>query len=442
MIKPAPDTRRPARREFLKLASVTSGALFARGLTGCGNGAGNPAAGRGASVAGLARLHDVMAGHVERGALPGLVTLVRRGKDVHVDAIGRRTVDGEPMQRDTIFRIASMSKPITAAATMILVDDGKLTLDEPVDRLLPELANRQVLRRIDGPIDDTVPATRAITVRDLLTFTMGFGFMFPLDTRPIQKAAIELDIGYRIPRPQGVPAPDEWMRRFATLPLMYQPGERWVYHTGSDVLGVLIARASGKPFDAFLAERIFQPLGMKDTAFSVPPAKLSRLATCYAINVTTGVREQYDGVSDSEWASPPAFPSGGGGLVSTIDDYLAFATMLLKEGAHAGGRILSAASVQAMTTDQLTSEQRAKSEEGFLPGFFANRGWGFGLSMISAPGGPATMVGQYGWDGAFGTNWINNPAKDLVAILMSQQASFDANPSQDFFTGVYQALDG
>ena len=211
-----------------------------------------------------------MAAHVDRGFVPGMVTLIRRGSEVHVDTIGRRTIGGEPMQRDTIFRIASMSKPITAAATMLLIDDGKLRLDEPVDRLLPELANRKVLRSLEAPIEDTVPATRAITVRDLLTFTMGFGFLFPLDQYPVQKAAIDLQIGYRIPRPQGVPEPDEWLRRFATLPLMYQPGERWTYHTGSEVLGVLIARASGQPFDRFLSERLCGPLGMKDTGFSVP----------------------------------------------------------------------------------------------------------------------------------------------------------------------------
>ena len=371
----------------------------------------------GASTAGLGRLHDRMAGFVERGVVPGMVTLVRRGGEVHVDAIGARTIGGEAIQRDTIFRLASMSKPITAAATMILIDDGKLRLDEPVDRLLPELANRKVLRRLEGPVDDTVPASRAITVRDLLAFTMGFGFVFPLDAHPIQKAAIALDIGYEIPRPQNPPAPDEWMRRLATLPLMYQPGERWAYHTGSDVLGVLIARASGKPFEAFLAERLFEPLGMKDTAFSVPAAKLPRLATCYAFNPMTGAQDLYDGVANSEWGRPPAFPSGGGGLVSTIDDYLAFAVMMLNRGAHGSGRILSERSVQNMLTDQLSAQQKEVS--GFFPGM-DNRGWGFGFSMITRSDAMPALAGQYGWDGAFGTHWISNPGKDLVALLMTQ----------------------
>jgi CubicO group peptidase (beta-lactamase class C family) len=432
---------RHGRRKFLELASLTGGAALLRGVTGCSSSNANPPATRGASVAALGRLHDAMAGHVERGFVPGLVTLVRRGSEVHVDAIGRRTIGGESMQRDTIFRIASMSKPITAAATMLLVDDGKLRLDEPVDRLLPELANRKVLRALDAPIEDTVPATRPITVRDLLTFTMGFGFLFPLDQHPVQKAAIDLQIGYRIPRPQGVPEPDEWIRRFATLPLMYQPGDRWVYHTGSEVLGVLIARASGQPFDRFLSERLCGPLGMKDTGFSVPAASLSRLATCYATNPTTGALEVYDGVADSEWGRPVAFPSGGGGLVSTIDDYLAFAAMLLNRGTHGGQRILSAQSAEAMTTDQLTPAQR-KASDSFGP-FFENRGWGFGLSMVTRTDPIAGPAGQYGWDGAFGTHWFSNPAKDLVAILMMQRQVDGApgGPAQDFDLGVYQALE-
>jgi CubicO group peptidase (beta-lactamase class C family) len=432
---------RLSRRDLLELASLAGGAVLVHGLTGCSSETTEPAPGPGASVAGLDHLHDVMAGHVERGDPPGLVTLIRRGRQVHVDTIGLRTRGGnEPMRRDTIFRIASMSKPITAAATMILVDDGKLRLDEPIDRLIPELADRKVLLRIDGPIEDTVPARRPITVRDLLTFTMGFGFLFPLDAYPVQKAAIELDIGYEIPRPRSEPPPDEWIRRFATLPLMYQPGEQWVYHTGSDLLGVVIARAAGQPFDRFLAERLFGPLGMKDTGFHVPADKLSRLATCYGVNPTTKALELYDGIADSEWSSPPAFPSGGGGLVSTADDYLAFAVMMLNRGTHDGARILSAESVQAMTTDQLTPAQ--KMANGFFPGFFDNRGWGFGVSMIQRTTSPASQAGQYGWDGAFGTHWINNPEKDLVAILLTQVGRMDAGPSQDFFAGVYQALDG
>jgi CubicO group peptidase (beta-lactamase class C family) len=280
----------------------------------------------GLSEARLGRMHDVMAGYVERGDVPGLVTLVSRRGEVHVDAIGLKAVGGsDPMRRDTIFRISSMTKPITAAATMILVEECKLRLDEPVDRLLPELASRKVLRAIDSPLDDTVPAHRPITLRDLLTFRMGFGIvMAPPDTYPIQKAMSEQLLGQGPP-----PAPDEWIRRLGTLPLMHQPGEKWMYNTGSDVLGVLIARASGQTLETCLRQRLFEPLGMKDTGFSVPATKLDRLATSYWTNAETGALELYDEAEGGQWSRPPAFPSGAGGLVSTIDDYLAFGQMML-----------------------------------------------------------------------------------------------------------------
>src|SRR5438046_2355787 len=274
----------------------------------------------------LGRMHDIMAGYVERGEVPGIVTLVSRRCEVHVEAIGMKAVEGlDQMRRDTIFRISSMTKPITAAATMILVEECKVRLDEPVDRLLPELAGRKVLKRLDGPLDDTVPANRPITVRDLLTFRMGFGIvMAPPGMYPIQEAMSELQLGQGPPQPQTPPAPDEWIRRLGMLPLMHQPGERWMYNTGSDVLGVLVARASGRPFETFLRERIFEPLGMKDTGFSVPAAQLDRLASCYELNPETQALELHDGADDSQWSRPPAFPAGRDGLLSTIHDYLAF----------------------------------------------------------------------------------------------------------------------
>src|SRR5438128_845933 len=215
----------------------------------------------------LGRLHDVMAGYVERGEVPGLVALVSRRGEVHVEALGMKALGGgDPVGRDTIFRISSMTKPVTAVATMILVEECRLRLDDPVDRLLPELADRRVLTRLDAPLDDTEPARRPITVRDLLTFTMGFGLAFaPPGTMPIADALVGLRLGQGPPMPSVFPDPDEWLRRLGTLPLMHQPGERWRYNTGSDVLGVLIARAAGQPFDTFVRERIFEPLDMRDT---------------------------------------------------------------------------------------------------------------------------------------------------------------------------------
>ncbi len=263
----------------------------------------------------LGRMHDVMAGFVRRGEVPGIVTLVSRHGQLHIDAIGAKALDGKgPVQRDTIFRISSMTKPLIAAATMILVEEGRLRLDEPVDRLLPELSDRRVLRRIDGALEDTVAAKRPITVRDLLTFRMGTGIiMAPPGTYPIQRAMDELELGQGMPRPLVPPAPDEWIRRLGTLPLMYQPGERWIYNTGSDVLGVLIARASGVPLDEFLRERLFEPLGMKDTDFFVPPDRIDRLATSYLTDPETEALVLYDEARGGQWSRPPAFPSGVGG---------------------------------------------------------------------------------------------------------------------------------
>jgi CubicO group peptidase (beta-lactamase class C family) len=389
-------------------------------------------------------MHDVMAGYVERGDVPGLVTLVSRRGEVHVDAIGTRaTADSAPMRRDTIFRISSMTKPITAVATMILVEECKVRLDKPVDRWLPELAERKVLKRLDGPLDDTVPAHRPITTRDLLTFRMGFGQMMAApDAYPILKEANAQQIGMGPPSPSTMPAPDEWMRRLGGLPLMHQPGEQWMYNTGSDVLGVLIARASGQPLETFLRERIFEPLGMKDTRFSVPEASLDRLATSYWTDPTSGKLTVYDEAVGGQWSSAPAFPSGAGGLVSTIDDYLAFGQMMLNQGKHESSRILSRLSVETMTTDQLTPEQKAVS--GLVPGYFDSHGWGFGVSVVTRRDDVAAVPGRYGWDGGMGTSWYSDPREDMVTILMTQGAWTSPSPPDiclDFWTSAYQTID-
>jgi CubicO group peptidase (beta-lactamase class C family) len=376
-----------------------------------------------------------MAGYVERGEVPGLVTLVSRCGETHVDAIG--------MARDTIFRISSMTKPITAAAAMILVEECRLRLDEPVDRLLPELAGRTVLKRLDGPLEDTVPVKRPITLRDLLTFRMGFGQMMARrDAYPILQAAHELQIGMGPPNPAAMPAPDEWMRRLGSLPLMHQPGEKWMYNTGSDVLGVLIARAAGQPFETFLRERLFGPLGMEDTAFSVPAEKLDRFATSYWTNFKTGKVEIFDQAEGGRWSRPPAFPSGAGGLVSTIDDYLAFGQMMLRMGKHERERILSRPTVETMTMDHLTPEQKAVS--GLIPGSFDGLGWGFGVSVVTKRAAASGPFGRFGWDGGLGTSWGSDPREDMVTILMTQSAWTSPNPPNvclDFWTSAYQAID-
>ena len=392
------------------------------------------------SASRLRRMHDVMAGHVERGRMPGLVTLVSRRGEVHVDAIGVKAFGGgEPMLRDTIFRIASMTKPITAAATMILVEECVLRLDEPVDRLLPELADRRVLARLDASLEETVPALRPITVRDLLTFRLGIGAVLAMPGRyPIQKAMEEAGLA---PGPNAPSrTPDEWMQRLGGLPLVHQPGERWLYHTGSDVLGVLIARASGETLETFLRERIFEPLGMKDTGFHVPPEKHDRLPTSYSTDVATRGVAVHDDPRDSRYGRPPAFPSGGGGLVSTVDDYLAFCQMMLLKGRHRSARILSRPSIELMTINHLTPEQKAGSE--LLLG--EHRGWGFGLAVVTGRDGLEATPGRFGWDGGLGTSAYSDPQEDLVGILMTQRLMDSPEPPHvvlDFWTSVYQAID-
>jgi CubicO group peptidase (beta-lactamase class C family) len=378
---------------------------------------------RSTSQSGLDRLHQAMAARVARGELPGMVILVAEGDDTHVDPIGALAFGShEPMRRNTIFRIASMTKPILAAATMMLVEDGELALDEPVDRLLPELANRKVLRRIDGPLDDTVPANRPITVEDLLTFRMGFGMVFEPTfdpPYPVITAANELQLVMGPPDPRTPHNPDEWIKRFGTLPLMHQPGERWQYNAGSLVLSVLLARASGQPLEDLFRTRIFEPLGMKETGFSMPAERAGRLPSYYMTNFETGKLELQTLSAPGEWTRPPPFPSGAGGLLSTVDDYLAFARLLLNQGAHRGERLLSEASVRLMTTNHLTPEQMA----GGGP-VLAGQGWGFGVAVVTAPDEVSPVPGRYGWAGGYGTSWFNDPNRSLVAIAMTQTPDF------------------
>jgi len=388
----------------------------------------------------LERMRRVLESHVERGEIAGVVTLLERRGETHLSAFGYKSLERrEPIATDTLFRIASMSKPITAAAAMILVEECRLRLDEPLDGLLPELANRRVLKRIDGPLDETEPARRPLTLRDLLTFRLGHGMVVgPPEGYPIQKEGARLAIGGLKPRTPHTP--DEWIRQFATLPLMYQPGERWLYHTGSDILGVLIARASGQPFETFLRERIFAPLGMRDTGFTVPPEKLDRLSSCYELNSRTQALQLYDDARESQWSQPPPFPSGGGGLISTIHDYLAFGRMMLHQGSYAGGRILSRTTVEAMTTDQITPGQKAVS--GFFPGFWDHTGWGLGLSTITHRDGGWASPGQFGWSGAYETTWVSDPREGLVAILMAQRLGLGPTAlKSDFLTLTYQSFD-
>ncbi|HZD96593.1 MAG TPA: serine hydrolase domain-containing protein [Micromonosporaceae bacterium] len=381
---------------------------------------------------GVARLHDAMAQRVARRELPGLVTMVACGDAVHVDPIGTVAFDSDaPMRRDTLFRIASLTKPIVAAATMLLVEEGRIRLDDPVDRLLPELADRRVLRRIDGPTDDTVPANRSISVDDLLTLRLGFGQITEPEFNPpypIVHAADSLDLTLGAPDPRTPHAPDEWMRLFGSLPLMDQPGERWRYNVGTLVLGVLVARAGGATLGDVLRDRLFGPLGMVDTGFETTPEDAARMPTQYMSDQATGKLAAQTLTAADTWTSPPAFPSGSGGLLSTIDDLHAFARMLRDGGRHHGQQILSAASVEAMTTNHLSDDQI--SSAGLLLG---NQGWGYGMAVVTRPTDNGLTPGQYGWSGGYGTTWFNDPSRDLIAIALTQTSDFLWNGGLDEF---------
>ncbi|MBL6749746.1 MAG: beta-lactamase family protein [Nevskia sp.] len=391
----------------------------------------------------LERMHRVLSGFVERAELPGLVALVSRHGDVHVETLGT-LAPGQPapMGRDTIFRIASLSKLVTAVAAMILVEDCRLRLDESIEPWLPELANRRVLKSLASQPDDTVPARRPISVRDLLTFRLGIGsVMAPPGTYPIQKLIREHQIGGDgPPMPSQAPGTQEWLRRLGTLPLIAQPGERWLYHVGSDVLGVLIARVAGQSLGAFMRERIFEPLGMKDTGFHVPAAGIARLPGCYSFNRRSGTLELHDSADGSAWQGEPPFESGGGGLVSTIDDFFAFSLMLLNQGRHGPTQILSRAAVELMTSDQLTPEQRAGSEV-----FFGNyRSWGFGMAVDIRRNEIYRTPGRFGWDGGFGTSAYIDPAESMIGILFTQRMMESPEPPKvfsDFWTLAYGAME-
>jgi CubicO group peptidase (beta-lactamase class C family) len=394
----------------------------------------------------LARVRDVLERYVDADYVPGAVAVVARHGEVHVEAVGNLAFEGAgsstPMAADTIWRTGSMTKPIVAALAMTLVEDCTLRLDDPVDEFLPELADMTVLADPNGPLEDSVPADRPVTLRDLLAFTLGTGMV------PAEPGTVPIADALNTLQTESGPPPDEWIARLGALPLVYQPGERWMYHTAANVTGVLIARATGMSFGEALRERICEPLKMMDTGFSVPAENISRLATAYEPDAA-GKLVIEDG-PDGYWSRPPAFEDGGGGIVSTADDYLAFASALMAGGAHEGARVLSRPSVTLMTTDHLTPAQKAVS--GFTPGYFDDIGWGFGMSVrtrrahlgpwpVSYP--PLASVGSYGWPGVYGTGWYNDPAEDMTTILMTQRAP--APPGLpillDFWTAAYQAID-
>ncbi|MEU6816964.1 serine hydrolase domain-containing protein [Streptomyces sp. NPDC046860] len=362
----------------------------------------------------MTALHDTLRRYVDDGSLPGAVGLLARGDEVEAVAVGYTdTGRSVPLARDSLFRLASVTKPVTAAALLMLVDEGRVGPDDPVARWLPELAEPMVVRTPGSPVDDLVPAARPITVEDVLSSRCGWGFP-PDFSLPAVAPLFELQRGGFAPH--AVPAMDELLAELAGVPLLHQPGDAWLYNTSSDLQGALIARATGRTLPDFLAERIFEPLGMTDTGFSVPERGLHRLPTAYQPDAdgTLKVAETFN----DGWDRLPAFPSGAGGLVSTADDYLAFARMLLAGGEAGGGRrLLSPESVTRMTSDQLTPAQR-KSSSLFLEG----QGWGYGGSVDIERTEPWHVPGRYGWVGGTGTAAHLVPATGKVTVLLTQVA--------------------
>lgn len=369
----------------------------------------------------MADLRKTLETHVSNSSVAGAVGLVARGdRGQEVAAVGSVDVEGTaPMARDSLFRIASLTKPIVAAAVMMLVDEGRIALDAPVREWLPELASPSVVRAPDSPVDDVVPAVRPITVFHLLASRTGYGF--PSDFALPAVAPLFSELKQGPPQPQAVPAPDAWMTALSRIPLLHQPGDGWLYNLSSDLQGVLVSRVTGVPLPEFLAERLFEPLGMTDTAFAVPPGKLDRFTSYYAAGSEAGPeRDPGSGLElldapDGQWSSLPPFPSGAGGLVSTVDDWLAFGRMLLAEGTADGRRLLTSDSVRQMTTNQLTTAER-ESAGLFLEGM----GWGFGGSVDVEAVEPWNVPGRYGWVGGTGTSAHIIPSTGTVTLMFSQ----------------------
>jgi CubicO group peptidase (beta-lactamase class C family) len=365
----------------------------------------------------LAAIGPALQGLVDQGALAGMVTLVwRRGEVVQVDTIGQRDIAaGLPMERDTLFRIASMTKPVTSLAALMLLEEGRLNVDDAVTRWLPELAEMRVLKAPGGPLDVTVPAARDITVEDLMTHRAGLAYGFT-SLGPIAHAH-EDKLGSPLANPY---TPDEWLKRLGELPLSYQPGERFHYSHATDVLGFLVARIEGKPLGQVLKERIFDPLGMHDTGFWTPLDKRGRLAKLYKALPETPLED----VSWDDPEAPAAFEGGGGGLVSTADDYLKFARLMLGRGEVDGVRLAKSETVDLMTTNRLTDEQRGHAFLG-MP-FWLSQGFGLGTSMVLDAEKHQWMgagaEGSFGWPGAFGTWWQADPANDMILIYLIQDS--------------------
>jgi CubicO group peptidase (beta-lactamase class C family) len=354
-----------------------------------------------------ASLSQLLVRHVEAGTIPGGVALLGRAEDVEVAAVGVMSADGRPMRADAIMRVQSMTKVVTSVAALRLVESGRLGLDQSVEEWLPELTGRRVLSRVDAALDDNVPARRAITLRHLLTNASGYGMA--MTDSPLRRAMAEN--GTEAGTEPVTLGADEWLARLSELPLAFHPGEGWRYHHSFALLGILLARLTGRSLDEHLAEDLFAPLGMTDTALSVPRQKLDRLPAAY--------RHGGDGLVETEpagggfYAGPPTFDVSHGELVSTLADFHRFTRLLVNGGCLQDHVLLSADHVQQLTSDQVPPQN--KTPDSFFPGFWDGTGWGFGVAVQTE--GP--LRGRYGWSGGQGTDFFVDQ-DGTVGILLTQ----------------------
>ena len=351
-------------------------------------------------------LQDLLERHVASGTLPGVVASLGRA-DVEIVAAGAMSVGGEPMRADAIMRIQSMTKAVTTVAALRLVEAGRLGLDEPVERWLPELADRHVLKRPTGDLADTSAAVRAITLRHLLTNTSGYGMV--LTECPLQRAMAESEVAAGVdPVKFGA---DEWLARLAALPLAFQPGEGWRYHHSFGILGILVARVAGRPLQDHLTDDLLGPLGLQDTGLWVPADNVARLPASYR-HAETGLTE-LETAGGGFYAGPPPFDVSHGELVSTVRDYTRFARMLADGGRFEGRQIVSEEHLRLMTSDQVPAI--AKTPDSFFPGFWDGTGWGFGVGVDTK----GRRAGRYGWSGGLGTNFFVDP-DGTVGVVLTQ----------------------
>ncbi len=367
----------------------------------------------------LAEIAPALRNVADQGDLSGFVTLIwRDGEIVQRNEIGKRNIEENlPMERDTLFRIASMTKPITSVAALMLLEEGKFKLDDPITKWAPEFADLRVLKKPNGPLDETYPSPRAITFDDLFTHRSGFSYGFSA-TGPVA-TAYDKTLGNPL---VNKATPDAWLKALSELPLVYAPGERMHYGVSTDVLGFLVGRIAGTTFREFLIERLFKPLGMVDTDFWIPPAKMNRMSAVYRLDEKAGKQVP---VHFHLFDSPPAFCGGGGGLISTADDYLQFAKMMINKGELNGRRYLKPETMEMMTANRLTPEQRAIPFLGSIPLWDAS-GFGLGVSVVTDPDKLGFLgkggKGAFGWPGAFGTWWQADPANGLIVIYLIQNS--------------------